>query len=156
MCYREHFDLWVSVTTKGWTKLLIGEIHYIHCAPYIIRVTKWRTVRWASHVTGMVRDDNCVSGLSEKNLRRIISFQEPYRVTSRVNLSSRSPEADQVHSQPYTPRLLQFGQKEPRSHSGDEKIIKIDGRAAWTRRWWHHAFRNLPIVTGSHLTGTES
>jgi hypothetical protein len=35
---------------RGWRKLHNEELHSLHCAPYIIRVIKSRTMRWMGHV----------------------------------------------------------------------------------------------------------
>ena len=39
--------------TGGWRKLHTGEIHDQHSSPNIIRVIKWRTIRWAEQVERM-------------------------------------------------------------------------------------------------------
>jgi hypothetical protein len=39
--------------TGGWTKLHNEELHDLCCSPNIVRVIKWRSVRWEGHVACM-------------------------------------------------------------------------------------------------------
>jgi hypothetical protein len=36
--------------TGGWRKLYNQELHYLYSLPSMIRIIKWRRMRWAEHV----------------------------------------------------------------------------------------------------------
>jgi hypothetical protein len=38
---------------RGWRKLNIGELHDLYSLPSIIRMIKFRKIRWAGHVARM-------------------------------------------------------------------------------------------------------
>jgi hypothetical protein len=38
---------------REWRKLHNEEFHGLYCSPPILRVIKWRIMRWAGHVTHM-------------------------------------------------------------------------------------------------------
>ena len=39
--------------TGEWRKLHNEELNYLYCSPNILRVIKWRRMRWAGHVARM-------------------------------------------------------------------------------------------------------
>jgi hypothetical protein len=39
--------------TGGWRKLHNEELHNLYSSPSIIRIIKWRRMRWAGHVAQM-------------------------------------------------------------------------------------------------------
>ena len=39
--------------TGKWRKLRKEELYYLYCSPNIIRMIKWRRMRWAGHVARM-------------------------------------------------------------------------------------------------------
>jgi hypothetical protein len=39
--------------TGGWRKLHNAELHDVYSSPSIIRIIKWRRMRWAGHVARM-------------------------------------------------------------------------------------------------------
>ena len=39
--------------SREWRKLHNEELNDLYCSPNIIRVIKWRRMRWAGHVAGM-------------------------------------------------------------------------------------------------------
>jgi hypothetical protein len=39
--------------TGGWSKLHNEELHNLYSSPSIIRIIKWRRMRWAGHVARM-------------------------------------------------------------------------------------------------------
>jgi hypothetical protein len=39
--------------TGGWRKLHYKELHNLYSSPSIIRIIKWKRMRWAGHVTRM-------------------------------------------------------------------------------------------------------
>jgi hypothetical protein len=42
-----------DVVTGGWRKLHNEELHNLYSSPSIIRIIKWRRMRWAGHVARM-------------------------------------------------------------------------------------------------------
>ena len=38
-------------TTGDWRKLCNEELNYLYSSPNIVRVIKWKEIRWAEHVT---------------------------------------------------------------------------------------------------------
>ena len=40
--------------TGDWRRLHIEELNDLYCSPNIVRVIKWRRMRWAGHVAFMV------------------------------------------------------------------------------------------------------
>jgi hypothetical protein len=44
---------------EGWRRLHNEELHNLYTSPNIIRVIKWRRMRWARHVAHW-RDGKCV------------------------------------------------------------------------------------------------
>jgi len=45
--------------TGEWRKLHNEELSDLHCSPSIVRVIKWRRMRWAGHVARMEGIDVC-------------------------------------------------------------------------------------------------
>ena len=39
--------------TGEWRRLHNEELNYLYCSPIIVRVIKWRRMRWAGHVARM-------------------------------------------------------------------------------------------------------
>jgi hypothetical protein len=50
---RRIFGLKKDEVTGEWRKLHYEELHVLYCAPSIVRVIKWRRMRWAGHVACM-------------------------------------------------------------------------------------------------------
>jgi hypothetical protein len=49
----------------GWRMLHNEEVHNPYCSTNIIRVMKWRKMRWAGHVACM-RDEKCTRSSGRK------------------------------------------------------------------------------------------
>ena len=45
--------------TKEWRKLHNEELNDLYCLPNIVRVIKWRKIRWAGHVARRGRGEVC-------------------------------------------------------------------------------------------------
>jgi hypothetical protein len=39
--------------TREWRKLHTGELNDVYCSPSIVRVIRWRRMRWTGHVARM-------------------------------------------------------------------------------------------------------
>jgi len=50
---RRIFQLMKDVVTGEWRKLHNEQLNVLYCAPNIVRVIKWRRMRWAAHVERM-------------------------------------------------------------------------------------------------------
>jgi hypothetical protein len=46
--------------TREWRKLHNEELHELYSSPSIVRVIKWRRIRWAWHVARMGRREACI------------------------------------------------------------------------------------------------
>jgi hypothetical protein len=46
--------------TREWTKLHNEELHDLYSSPNIVRVIKWRRVRWAGHVARLESREACI------------------------------------------------------------------------------------------------
>jgi len=53
MVLRRIFQLMKDVVTGEWRKLHNEQLNVLYCAPNIVRVIKWRRMRWAAHVERM-------------------------------------------------------------------------------------------------------
>jgi len=49
-----------DVVTGEWRRLHNEELNDLYCSPNIVRVIKWRTMRWAGHVARMVEEWGCI------------------------------------------------------------------------------------------------
>ena len=52
--------------TVEWRKLHNDELHVLYCSPNIVRVVKWRRMRWAGHVARMEERRGLCRALMEK------------------------------------------------------------------------------------------
>jgi hypothetical protein len=52
--------------TGGWRKLHIEELHNLYCSSSVIRIIKWRGIRWDRHVARMWENKNSYRILVEK------------------------------------------------------------------------------------------
>ena len=50
---RRIFGPWRDEVTGEWRRLHNEELHDLYCLPNIVRVIKWRRMRWAGHVARM-------------------------------------------------------------------------------------------------------
>jgi len=50
---RRIFQLMKDVVTEEWRKLLNEGLNGLYCASNIVRVIKWRRMRWVAHVERM-------------------------------------------------------------------------------------------------------
>jgi hypothetical protein len=50
---RRVFGLKADEVTTGWRKLDNKELHDLYSSPSIIRIIKWRRMRWEEHVARM-------------------------------------------------------------------------------------------------------
>jgi hypothetical protein len=55
---RRIFGLKKVGVTGGWKKLHNKELHDLYSSPSIMRMVKWRRIRWAGHVAGMGKKRN--------------------------------------------------------------------------------------------------
>ena len=46
--------------TEEWRKLLSEELNDLYCSPNIVRVIKWRRMRWTANVERMGRKERCI------------------------------------------------------------------------------------------------
>ena len=46
--------------TGEWRRLLNKELNDLYCSPNIVRVIKWRRMRWAGHVARMGEERGCI------------------------------------------------------------------------------------------------
>jgi len=46
--------------TGDWRRLLNEELNDLYCSPNIVRVIKWRRMRWAGHVARMGKKMGCI------------------------------------------------------------------------------------------------
>jgi hypothetical protein len=53
MVLRRIFGPWRDEVTGEWSRLHNEEINDLYCSPNIVRVIKWRRMRWAVHVARM-------------------------------------------------------------------------------------------------------
>ena len=47
------FEPWGDEVTGEWRRLHNEELNNLYCSPNIVRVIKWRRMRWAGHVARM-------------------------------------------------------------------------------------------------------
>jgi hypothetical protein len=47
------FGPWRDAVTGEWSRLHNDELNDLYCSPSIVRVIKWRRMRWAGHVARM-------------------------------------------------------------------------------------------------------
>jgi len=52
--------------TREWRKLHNKELNDLYCSPNIVRVIKWRRMRWAGHVASMGERRGAYRGLVGK------------------------------------------------------------------------------------------
>jgi hypothetical protein len=50
---RKIFGLKREELAGGWRRLHNGKLHNLHASPNIVRVSKWRRIRWVGHVARM-------------------------------------------------------------------------------------------------------
>jgi hypothetical protein len=58
---------------REWRKLHNEELNDLYCSPNIVRVIKWRRMRWAGHVA----DERCIQGFGGGNLRERDDLEDP-------------------------------------------------------------------------------
>ena len=54
---RRIFGPKMDEVTGKWIKLHYEELNELYCSPNIVRVIKWRLMRWAEHVARMGRGE---------------------------------------------------------------------------------------------------
>ena len=52
-------NIWTEVTGE-WRRLHNEELNDLYCSPNIVRVIKWRRMRWAGHVARMCEERGCI------------------------------------------------------------------------------------------------
>jgi len=64
---------WSEEVAGGWRRLHNEELRSLYAYPNIIRVIKWRRVRWAGHVARMVRYEKFIEYFGWETLKDEIS-----------------------------------------------------------------------------------
>ena len=59
---RRIFGLKRDGVTGEWRKLHNEELNDLYCSPSLVRVIKWRRMRWAEHVARMEEWESCAQG----------------------------------------------------------------------------------------------
>jgi len=57
---RRIFRPWRDEVTGEWRRLHNAELNDLYCSPNIVRVIKWRRMRWAGHVARMCEERGCI------------------------------------------------------------------------------------------------
>jgi len=60
MVLRRIFGTRRDEVTGEWRRLHNEELNDLYCSPYIVRVIKWRRMRWAGHVARMGEEKGCI------------------------------------------------------------------------------------------------
>jgi hypothetical protein len=65
-CWREYMDLRERKWREAAEDCIIEELHKSYASPSIVRLIKWKTIRWARHVAGLGETRNAHKILVEK------------------------------------------------------------------------------------------
>jgi len=60
MVFRRIFRPRRDEATEEWRRLHNEELNDLYCSPNIVRVIKWRRMRWAGHVARMGKERGCI------------------------------------------------------------------------------------------------
>jgi hypothetical protein len=73
----------------GWRRLHNEKLHNLYATPNLVRVIKWKRIRWASHIARMIEMRNSYKILVGKSVGKRLLEGPRYRWEDNIRMNLR-------------------------------------------------------------------